>query len=327
MTIKEIAKKANVSITAVSFYLNGKTSTLSEKTILRIKKIVEENNYKPNISARNLRLKTTNNIGLIVNNVGQSYTAKLFKSITEGLKNNNYIISLFETELNYKKEDAIVRSLFDMRAHTIIIQASTQMVQNIEKIKNEYPKSYTKIIILDAIVKNKDISSVYHNSHDAIQKIINRAKKRGIKKIVFLSEDITLLPIRKVRRDTIKKLAEQKNMIFDEYQVENRNFNINILNKSGVFEIKDVKDSLIWTNNADNALNFYIKLYNKNKNISTNIHIASFNKCDFKPIIEIDLCSIDTKTKCIGQEVCELIVSNTTAIKEVIAIEEKYDHE
>ncbi len=56
--IKDIAKKAGVSISTVSYALNG-SSKVTEETRTRIQAIAEELNYVPNMAARTL--KTSSN--------------------------------------------------------------------------------------------------------------------------------------------------------------------------------------------------------------------------------------------------------------------------
>ena len=54
VTIKEIAKEANVSITAVSFVLNGKENNVSKETAQRILGVCKKYNFKPNYIASSL---------------------------------------------------------------------------------------------------------------------------------------------------------------------------------------------------------------------------------------------------------------------------------
>ncbi|HLZ55887.1 MAG TPA: LacI family DNA-binding transcriptional regulator [Ktedonosporobacter sp.] len=60
-TIHDVAKAAGVSITTVSRALNG-YSDVSEKTRQRVKRVAGELGYRPNATARNLRVKRTNTI-------------------------------------------------------------------------------------------------------------------------------------------------------------------------------------------------------------------------------------------------------------------------
>ena len=65
MKIAEIAKIAGVSKTTVSRALNNK-SDVNEKTRLRIQKVAEENNYKPNALAKAIALNKSQSIGMII---------------------------------------------------------------------------------------------------------------------------------------------------------------------------------------------------------------------------------------------------------------------
>ena len=62
MTIKEIARLANVSSAAVSRYLNG--GYISEEKSAQIRKVIEETGYRPSAQARTLRTKRASLVGL-----------------------------------------------------------------------------------------------------------------------------------------------------------------------------------------------------------------------------------------------------------------------
>ncbi len=66
MTIKEIAEKANVSTMTVSNVINNKTKKVSKATAEKIKKIIEENHYTPNLTARSLTSPSSKIIGVVV---------------------------------------------------------------------------------------------------------------------------------------------------------------------------------------------------------------------------------------------------------------------
>ena len=64
MTVKEVANLAGVSPAAVSRYFNG--GSLSSDKREKIKKVVEENEYKPNAAARSMRTGKSGQIGMII---------------------------------------------------------------------------------------------------------------------------------------------------------------------------------------------------------------------------------------------------------------------
>ena len=65
VSMKEIAKKCNVSVASVSKALNG-YSDISEETRKIILKTASEMRYLPNSSARTLKTKRSYNIGVML---------------------------------------------------------------------------------------------------------------------------------------------------------------------------------------------------------------------------------------------------------------------
>ncbi|MDQ0338990.1 DNA-binding LacI/PurR family transcriptional regulator [Caldalkalibacillus uzonensis] len=76
-TIKDIARKAGVSVTTVSKALNN-YQDIKPETRKKILKIARELNYQPNTTARNLVLRKTNTIGLIISGLSTSRSAHHF---------------------------------------------------------------------------------------------------------------------------------------------------------------------------------------------------------------------------------------------------------
>ena len=63
ITITDIANPAGVTKATVSYYLNGKTSKMSEKTAQKIKNAIEKTGYTPSIAARSLNSKGSHLFG------------------------------------------------------------------------------------------------------------------------------------------------------------------------------------------------------------------------------------------------------------------------
>ncbi|MGX7132055.1 LacI family DNA-binding transcriptional regulator [Enterococcus songbeiensis] len=87
--IKEIAKAAGVSISTVSYALNG-SPKVTEQTRKRIEKIAREMNYVPNMAARTLKKQQTNIVGVYLADYGGSFYGELLDGIKKGLANYDY---------------------------------------------------------------------------------------------------------------------------------------------------------------------------------------------------------------------------------------------
>lgn len=66
VTIKEIAKEANVSVMTVSNVINKRTSKVSKETIEKVEGIIKKNNYIPNMNARSLVNESSKLIAFLI---------------------------------------------------------------------------------------------------------------------------------------------------------------------------------------------------------------------------------------------------------------------
>ena len=87
-TIQDIAKKAGVTKSTVSRYLNG--GSISLETAQKIEKIIKEENYTPSPFARSLKAKFSSMIGVIVPRVDSAATAQTLMGIDEVIEELNY---------------------------------------------------------------------------------------------------------------------------------------------------------------------------------------------------------------------------------------------
>ena len=102
MTIKEIARLANVSSAAVSRYLNG--GYISEEKRAQIKKVIEETGYHPSAQARTLRTKRASLIGVVVPKINSESISRVTEGIGSVLAERGYQMLLASTDNNAKKE-------------------------------------------------------------------------------------------------------------------------------------------------------------------------------------------------------------------------------
>lgn len=87
--IKDIAKKAGVSISTVSYALNG-SPKVTEATRNRIRAIADELHYVPNMAARTLKRQQTNIIGVYLTNYGGSFYGQLLEGVMDTLFAKGY---------------------------------------------------------------------------------------------------------------------------------------------------------------------------------------------------------------------------------------------
>lgn len=89
ISIKDIARKAGVSISTASYALNGVPKVRAD-TKERILKIAAELNYQPNSFAKSLKTRKTRTIGLFVSHMDSPYYFEILQGIDESLRESGY---------------------------------------------------------------------------------------------------------------------------------------------------------------------------------------------------------------------------------------------
>ena len=97
-TIIDVAKMARVSKTSVSRYLNSQEQGhMSEETKQRIQDAIDKLDYKPSNIARSLKGKSTNVIGVVVNDMGNPFFVQMIRGIEMEIKDYDYNILICDS--------------------------------------------------------------------------------------------------------------------------------------------------------------------------------------------------------------------------------------
>lgn len=101
MTIKEIARRAGVSVASVSNVINGNYHKVSDETRFKIERIIEETDYKPNAMARSLATSQSRIVSLVIPNIGDYFTfnsnpyyAELIAEIEKYVRAHDYCLMI-----------------------------------------------------------------------------------------------------------------------------------------------------------------------------------------------------------------------------------------
>ncbi len=118
-TIKDVAKRANVSVATASRALRKK-GYLSEKTLEKVNNAAKELGYIPDMNARQLRRGNSNLIGIIVSDIGNYFYNLMLSKIEKTLKQNECAMLLSYSLENPEEERKSFMALIAARVSVII---------------------------------------------------------------------------------------------------------------------------------------------------------------------------------------------------------------
>lgn len=186
MNIYDISKKAGVSTATVSRVLNG-SDKVSEKTRLRVLKVMEELDYTPNVFARGLGLNSMKTIGILCPDASDPFLANVVYYAEQSLRVYGYdtLMNCCGYQLEQKKKS--LEQLMSKRIDGVILTGSSFVGQNMEE--NEYITEAAKevpVAIINGYMPGENIYCSFCNDFQAMFDVTNSLLDKGRKKILFL---------------------------------------------------------------------------------------------------------------------------------------------
>ncbi|MFR5102006.1 MAG: LacI family DNA-binding transcriptional regulator, partial [Christensenellaceae bacterium] len=93
-TIKDVAAFAGVSVTTVSFVLNGRGGSVPERTAERVRAAAATLGYRPDFAARSMIMRRTNLVGVLVPDISNGFFAEMVGHIQRALAACGYDVIL-----------------------------------------------------------------------------------------------------------------------------------------------------------------------------------------------------------------------------------------
>lgn len=181
VSIRDIANRAGVSTTTVSFVLNGKAKEkrISNHLKEQILAIAAELNYRPNHVARGLRTGKTNTIGLMVEDIANPFFANLAKIIEDEADKVGYTVMFCCTENNDNRAGSLLHMLKHRQMDGFIITPTVGLHNDVLQLVEEK----RPIVLLDRFFPGLNADSVTINNHNGSNAATKWLLERGCRKI------------------------------------------------------------------------------------------------------------------------------------------------
>lgn len=312
VTIKELAKHCNCSISTVSYALNG-SKQVSETTREKILKAAKELNYTPNAFASSLKRKKSYNIGVVISGFDGPIHHNILAGISNRLKelNSKYhlLVTVSDEEMFLIKQKSIdLAIIMDARANDDIIKELAKIVPII---------TFDHYILGDNIYNTK-----MENTEGMYLQTLNLISK-GCKNIAYLLGSSLSTHNKRRYEGYVKALRENNieinnDIIFDaDSFTEQRGFEV-ISEVISKYE-KIPFDSLICAND-ELAIGAIKALENNGYKIPKDIMIAGFDNIIKGEYMTPSLSTISVDWKAYGNEITQLALDilDNKKVKDVI---------
>jgi len=208
VTLKQLAKELNVSISTVSKALNN-SEEIGKETVRRVKELAALYNYKPNKVALSLKQNKTKTIGVIIPDILNYFLAKVLFGIEREATEQGYNIITCISNESLEKEINSLQLLANGSVDGFILAVAKET-----QVKNEtahFLKTINQglpIVMFDRVANDvlcdKVIVDDFEATYNATKSLILEKRKH----IAFIS-NITDLSVGKLReKGYLKALSE-----------------------------------------------------------------------------------------------------------------------
>lgn len=182
-TIRDVAKLAGVSFKTVSRVINN-DPYVSAQTLAKVKRVIEELGYRPNITARGLAVNRTFLIGLVIPEITSAAYALMVQGVEEVSAARDYELVLCSTRHSRKREAALVESL-----------ATAKRVDGILLFSNRIDTSFfthlkqlaIPFVVIDRDVEDEEIPCVCTNNRDGVYQTTSHLIAAGRSRIAYIT--------------------------------------------------------------------------------------------------------------------------------------------
>ena len=186
VSISDIARKAGVSVSTVSFVMNDKAvkMRISREVIEKVENVAREMGYRPNQLARGLRTGRTKTIGLIVENISNAFFAAMAKTIEDEAKKYDYKVVYCSTDNDEEKARELINMLSQRQVDGYIITPTLGLADEIRKLQAENKP----VILIDRYFPDhEEIPSVLVDNYEGVAQGMEYLIEKGYQKIALLT--------------------------------------------------------------------------------------------------------------------------------------------
>lgn len=311
-TIIEIAKKCNVSPTTVSNTINNRPN-VSENTRKKVLEAIKELNYTPNYIAKNLKMKSTRSIGIIVEDITIFSVPSVIDGITKHCTEKNYQTLLFNLRLFQRYEKMYYHSQeYYEQVRREINEFVARQVEGIiyvsghERKLTFIPQNIpVPVVIAYAFSDNPNNPSVVIDDADGAFQAVSHIIANGHKKIGVIS-GLNDSPHTQERLKGYQQALFENKLLYNPHLVIESNWNID-----GGYEctdrLLDQGVTAIFCMNDLMAGGVYKRLAELDLAVGKDISVIGFDDRESTTYYEPPLTTVKLPLQTIGYQASEIL--------------------
>lgn len=303
VTIDDIARRANVSISTVSRVLRG-TAPVKKSKREAVLAAVSELNYQPNVFARGLASGESMAIGVLTQNFGSPFYDAILQGVVQGLQNTRYFPFFADGQWQLETEMEAIRALMRRHIDGLIVLGGFLGSEHLAQFSEQIP-----VVVVARRVPHFEEKCLYIDNMKAAYMATQHLIELGHRRIAHIGG-------RADHPDAIERKKGYMNALQDagiepvpELIVEG-----NFRRQSGVLAVdmlmaRGIAFSAIFTANDQMAFGTRLALYRRGIRVPEDLSLVGFDDEPAAAFMIPPLTTIRQPAMPLGREAARVILS------------------
>ncbi|MFO7154699.1 MAG: LacI family DNA-binding transcriptional regulator [Caldicoprobacter oshimai] len=302
VTIRDVAKRAGVSLGTVSRYLNG--YRLREENRLKVEKAIQELGFKQNIIAKGLKSNRSMTIGVVIDDFTNIFCTSIVTAIERTVEKENYSIILCDYEGDTEKLEQKLNFLRDRFVDGLILFSNNVRLS----IMDEYIRDGIPIVIVNEDIPGFNTDKVLVDNAGASFRAVERFIHSNHTKIAIINGPPNSW-VSQQRFEGYKQALEAYNLPVESRWIKYGNFTTvgGYLAAKEFFEGADIPTALYVTNYYM-TLGAVMAIHELNIKVPQELSIIGFDYFELSDVIKPSLTVIEQPTSKMGEIAGNLIL-------------------
>ena len=298
VTIRDVARQADVSVATVSRYIN-QNAPVSPEVADRLDKVLTELKYVPHAAARHLASRKTRAVGLLLNNLHNDFFVPLLKGVEAVVRKKGY--NLIVATYHANSRDHRQPPIGPHNTDGLLVFSDGLMEEDLVSLNS---KGFPMVLVHRIPPPQVPIPSVTVENNEITRMLVDHLiKVHGRRRIVFVRG-----PIRQddsIRREMGYRSALHANGIpVDENLILNGDFERDVAYKvmnEFLDKQRRVAFDAVFTGDDDAAIGVLKSLHEHGIPIPEEVAVVGFDDLGFAPFLNPPLTTVRAPTERVGQ--------------------------
>lgn len=183
VTIKDIARLAEVNPATVSKALRGLPGKVAPETRARIEAIARELGYRPNAVAATLRTRRSNLIGVIVPDLGNPLFGPIVQGLERRLRDAGWMSIVVQTPAEAEAKREVVTALANRQVAGFVITSA----ESDDPMLDAAEQCHLPVVLVNRGLDERRFSSVVNDDRESVRLALEHLASLGHRRLAHIA--------------------------------------------------------------------------------------------------------------------------------------------